>query len=195
MFVISQKIIFNTIVLLFSITGLAQAKSLVIAADSVPVLNRPAPEFHLKNLDGKIVSLSDFKGKIVVLDFWATWCVPCQESFPAMEKAQKYFADNNNVVFLYIDTRETSADFLKIVKAQMKKRQYPFHVLIDETGPAGLQNKQYLIYGMPGIPTKYIIDKKGIIRYELIGFNPKQSADENAAELINLVERTKTMGD
>ena len=188
-----QKIILIITVVLFWCTSITQAGQLLPAADSLPVLNRPAPEFHLKDLEGKVVSLSDFKGKVVVLDFWATWCVPCQQSFPGMVKAINHFADNKDVVFLFIDTREKSPDFPKLAAAQMKKNRYPFHVVFDETGPAGQHNKQYLKYGMPGIPTKYIIDAKGIIRYELIGFDPRQSHEENAAELINVVERTIAM--
>jgi len=189
----TQKTILMITVLLGSLTGLAKASPLITTKDSIPVLNRPAPEFHLKDMEGKVVSLSDFKGKVVVLDFWATWCVPCQQSFPAMEKALNHFEGEKKVVFLFIDTRETSPDFKKLVKAQMKKSRHSFPVVFDETGPGGLQNKQYLIYDMPGIPTKFIIDAKGIIRYQLIGFNPNQSDEENAAELISLVERTKTM--
>jgi len=189
----SEKIILLIAVVLFSYAAPAKAGSLFAPQDSVPVQNRPAPEFHLKDLEGKVVSLSDFKGKVVILDFWATWCVPCQQSFPAMEKALNHFALNKDVVFLFIDTRETSPGFQKIVKAQMKKNQYDFHVIFDEIGPAGLQNMQYLAYGMPGIPTKFIIDANGIIRYQLIGYNPKQSAAESAAELISFVERTKAM--
>jgi len=188
-----QKTILMIIVFLSSLTGLAKASRLTTAKDSLPVLNRPAPEFRLKDTEGKIVSLSDFKGKVVVIDFWATWCVPCRQSFPAMEKALNHFKGQGDVVFLFIDTRETSPNFKKLVKMQMKKNQYPFNVVFDETGPDGLQNKQYLIYNMPGIPTKFIVDAKGIIRYQLVGFNPKQSDDENAAELITFVEHTKTM--
>jgi len=188
-----QKIVLMIAVALFLHAAPAKAGRLLTWRDSVPVLNRPAPEFRLKDLDGKIVSLSEFRGKVVVLDFWATWCVPCQQSFPAMEKARNHFAPNEDVVFLFIDTRETSPGFQQIVKAQMKKNRYPFHVIFDEAGPAGLQNKQYLIYGMPGVPTKFIIDANGIIRYQLIGYNPKQTAEESAEELIGLVERTKAM--
>jgi len=189
----SQKIILLVALVLFSYAAPAKAGSLFTPQDSVPVQNRPAPEFHLKDLEGKVVSLSNYKGKVFVLDFWATWCVPCQQSFPAIEKALNHFALNKNVVFLFIDARETSPGFQKIVKAQMKKNQYDFHVIFDETGPAGLQNMQYLAYGMPGIPIKFIIDANGINRYQLIGYNLKQSAAESSAELISFVERTKAM--
>ena len=189
----SQKIILLIAVILFSYATPAKSSTLFTPQDSLPLLNRPAPEFHLKDLKGKIVSLSDFKGKVVVLDFWATWCVPCYQSFPAMEKALNHFGPNKDVIFLFIDTRETVPGFQRIVKEKMEKDQYDFHVVFDEAGPAGLQNKQYLAYGMPGIPTKFIIDANAIIRYQLIGYNPKQSAVESAEELIGLVERTKAI--
>ncbi|TWR26345.1 TlpA family protein disulfide reductase [Mucilaginibacter pallidiroseus] len=188
-----QKIILMIAVALFSYAAPAKAGRLLRSRDSVPVLNRPAPEFHLKDLEGKVVSLSAFRGKVVVLDFWATWCVPCQQSFPAMEKALNHFSPDKDVVFLFIDTRETLPGFQNTVKAKMKKNRYPFHVVFDEAGPAGLQDKQYLLYGMPGVPTKFIIDANGVIRYQLIGYNPRQSAEESAGELIGLVERTKAM--
>jgi peroxiredoxin len=189
----SKKYILIITLIMLSYTTFAKISAIPVLQDSLPILNRAAPYFQLKDFEGKVVSLSDYKGKVVVLDFWATWCVPCQQSFPAVHKAVKHFAGNQEVVFLFIDTREISSNVKELAKAQMKKNQYPFHVLFDETGPTGLQNKQYLIYDMPGIPTKFIIDRKGIIRYQLIGFNPKQSVDENAAELIRLVERTKVM--
>jgi peroxiredoxin len=190
----SKKIKLLTAIVIILNAGLPKAHALVNTQDSLPVLDRQAPDFRLKDQDGKAVSLSDFKGKVVVLDFWATWCVPCQQSFPGMQKALNHYTGNSEVVFLFMDTRETAPNYKDLAKAQMKKNNYSFHVIFDETGPGGLQNKQYLIYNMPGIPTKYIIDAKGIIRYQLIGFNPKQSADDNAAEIISLVERTKAIG-
>jgi len=185
-----SKIIAVITIILISF-GLADASPM--PKDSIPVLSRPAPEFHLKDLEGKVVSLTDFRGKVIVLDFWATWCVPCQQSFPGIEKAMNHFTGDQDVVFLFIDTRETSPDYPQVVKAQLKKNHYNFHVVFDETGPSGLQNKLYLMYDMPGIPTKFIIDAKGIIRYQFAGFNSKQTAGESALELIRFVERTKAM--
>jgi len=161
--------------------------------DRVPILNRIAPDFHLKDAEGRVVSLSDFKGKVLVLDFWATWCVPCQQSFPGIQRAIDHFAGNDQVAFLFIDTREVAPGFKNIVRSQLKKNHYPFHVVFDETGPDGLQNKLYLSYGMAGIPTKFIIDSNGVIRYQLVGYDPKQTEAESAEELINFVERTKAM--
>ncbi len=129
-------------------------------------INEPAPPFTLTDLEGKNVSLADFKGKTVILDFWATWCVPCKMSFPGMKKIQTLFQNNPDVVFLFVDTFErfkTVDENKAAVKEFITKNDYPFHVLFD-TGSkvsAGLK--------VSSIPTKIVIDRNGNIRYIAVG--------------------------
>jgi len=164
-----------------------------LTTDSIPVLNRVAPEFTLNDINGNPVSLSSFKGKTVVLDFWATWCYYCHLNFPAMQKAIDHYQNSNEVVFLFIDTRERVDDIVSAVKQDLKKHGYQFRVLLDEKGSEGLQNKFYKIYEMAGIPTRFIIDANGIIRYKLEGHYAKRSDEENAAEIISLIDKTVQM--
>src|SRR5690606_1095730 len=67
---------------------------------------KPAPAFELLNMSGEKVSLASLKGKVVVLDFWATWCQPCIRSFPGMKAAQAMYEDDDQVQFLFINTWE-----------------------------------------------------------------------------------------
>lgn len=116
-----------------------------------------AINFSLKNLAGQTVSLSSFKGKVVVLDFWATWCRPCIASFPAMQEAINQYKQDSSVVFLFIDVwehklpqkmQQSTAKFIK-------DGNYDFNVLLD------INDKVVSDYKITGIPLKFIIDKKG----------------------------------
>jgi peroxiredoxin len=155
-------------------------------------LNVPAPNFSLKDLDGKTVSLSDYKGKVLVLDFWATWCVPCRDSFPATQLVMDKYKNDANVAFLFIDTRETSEDSKDLIRTFLAENHYPFKVIMDEKGANGVQNLIYKKYVMPGIPTKYIIDSKGIIRFQSVGFNPDITDGEVVKEMSTMIESTRT---
>ncbi len=138
-----------------------------------------APEFTLKDINGKKVNLSDYRGKIVVLDLWATWCRPCIASFPAMElMIQKH----PEVTFLFIDVEEQNPNPGALVKSFIEKRKYPFTVLIDEpVEPNSAKYKIVSAYKPNGIPAKYIIDKNGILRFRTSGF-------DTDTELINELE-------
>ena len=138
------------------------------------IKNEPAPTFELVDIKGKNVKLSDFKGKTVILDFWATWCGPCLQSFPAMQKAIEGLKDNKNVKFLFANTWERVDNKLENAQNFIKENNYPFHVLMDD------QNEVVAKFNVRGIPTKFIIDKNQNIRFESIGYsgNPDELVEE-----------------
>ena len=108
------------------------------------------PDFSVSSADGKKISLKDFRGKIVFLNFWASWCEPCREEMPAMEQLYREFKDRNFVVFAVSvkDRKQDSIDFAKELKLT-----YP--VAIDPEGHVGL------LYGAWALPTTYLIGPKG----------------------------------
>lgn len=119
----------------------------------------PAPDFTLPDLDGKMVSLADFKGRVVLLNIWATWCAPCVEEMPSMEKLYQKLKDEKFVI-LAVSIDEAGA---AAVRPFMKKHQLTFPALIDSAG-----NIKSL-YQATGVPESFIIDKKGYIVEKVIG--------------------------
>jgi peroxiredoxin len=152
-------------------TVFAQVEEDLRAEVAKKMVNEPAPMFALKDFSGKTISLADLRGKVVIIDFWATWCGPCKVSFPGMQMAVTKYKDNPNVEFLFIDVSEVTDDYVDVVKKFIADNNYTFHVLFDDKNPkTGKLNKTAKIYGAPGIPAKYVIDKKGNIRFKSIGF-------------------------
>ena len=118
-----------------------------------------APDFQLEDTDGKQVSLSALRGKVVMVNFWATWCPPCIEEMPSMERLNEVMA-GDNFVMLAINTEE---DGRRVVPEFLKKTPYSFPILYDDKGV--VQNQ----YGVFKFPESFIIRKDGTIAEKIIG--------------------------
>lgn len=124
-----------------------------------------APDFTLQDLDGQQVSLSDYKGKVIFIDFWATWCPPCRQSIPSVEKLYDEYKDNGSFVILGINLNEDKSTILKF----MEKQKVNYKVLMSD-------KKVVSDYKISGIPAFFLIDQNGDIVNKYVGYSP---ANEN----------------
>ena len=122
-----------------------------------PKVGFRAPDFTLTDLNGNKVKLSDFKGKVVFLNFWATWCPPCRAEMPHIQEIHE--KKGNKVKILAVNVKESSEQ----VKKFIEKNGYTFTVLKDKTGEIA---NSYLVRG---IPKTLVINKKGIIKAQHVG--------------------------
>ncbi len=119
----------------------------------------PAPDFTFSGIDGKKVSLSDTRGKVVLVNIWATWCTSCVDEMPSMEKLyQKLKGEYFEILAVSIDSLG-----VKAVVPFMKKFKLTFPALIDSAGTIRQD------YGITGVPESFIIDKNGILVKKIIG--------------------------
>ena len=123
-------------------------------------VGKEAPDFSLPNLEEKTVRLSDYRGKVVFLNFWATWCKPCREEMPSMDVLYKNFEREGLVVLaVSIDRVTTKKDIPPFISSM----NLTFPVLVDSWGQTDKR------YKLMGVPETYIIDQQGILREKIIG--------------------------
>ncbi|MCW3058919.1 MAG: Thiol-disulfide isomerase and thioredoxin, partial [Capsulimonas sp.] len=135
-----------------------------------------APDFSAVAADGRQVKLSDYKGKTVVLDFWATWCGPCQASMPHLESVYQQVKDQD-VVVLGVCVWDQKDAYDKWVAK--KAAQYTFLTAFDPAGH-GDNSIASKLYRVKGIPTQYIIDKDGKIAAGYSGYNKGETRLDQA---------------
>ncbi len=137
-------------------------------------VGKPAPNFTLPDLADKSVQLSDYRGKVIFLNFWATWCKPCQEEMPSMEQLFKgYQKDGLVILAVSIDRVTTKKDIPPFVK----NMNLTFPVLVDSWGQTDKR------YKLMGVPETYIIDREGILREKVIG--PRDWTRNENLQVIN----------
>jgi len=143
------------------------------------ILNEKAPVFKLKTIQGEEVDLEKLRGKVVMIDFWATWCGPCKASLPSMQKEVNKFSSNPNIQFLFIDSWEKGEADEKLKRSSdfITGNKYNFTVLMDN------DNQVIGKYKVDGIPTKFIIDRNGMIRFKSVGFASAEKL-QNEIELM-----------
>ena len=128
----------------------------LVESGSVSV-NSPAPILSLPDLSGTTIELDDYLGKVVVLNFWATWCVPCKEEMPILDQYGLEHPDSIVILGIAVgDSEESVRSFIEEINVS-----YP--ILLDETGVVGS------VYHVVGYPTTYFVDAAGIIRGKYIG--------------------------
>lgn len=140
------------------------------------VVNAPAKDFSLLNIDNKIVTLADFKDKIVILNFWATWCPPCQKEIPDFVSFYEKYQDKG-VVIVGVAIDEEG---VKVVKPFTEEYKMNYPVLIGN-------DKVVADYGgMVAVPTSFLIDKSGKICKRYLGF---RSINEYQKDIDSLLKK------
>ena len=150
------------------------------------LIRMPFKAFTLKDMNGRTVSSADWKGKVVVLDFWASWCYPCKKSFPGMQMAVDHFKNDPDVLFYFVDTMENSDGYEQKARDYMQEQGFTFNVLFDEKADPSQPGGNSVVFSQmkdinpsTAIPRKMFL-KDGYVRLteEGYGGSPSRLADE-----------------
>ena len=141
-----------------------------------PRLEREAPDFSLRTLDGKEVQLSDFRGRPVWINFWATWCPPCRAETPDIQEVYENH-ESDGLVVLAISIGESPST----VSDYVKRTGTTFTTGVDQTTSIAAQ------YRIVGIPTHFFIDREGVIREWRIGSMSKKTMENKVKEIMSPV--------
>jgi len=150
------------------IFGILLVITLAVFPKDAPQIGQPAPPFQGTTFDGKKIELNDFKGKVVLLDFWASWCVPCREEMPFLiDLYNRYHKSPFEIIAINIDTKlDNARKFMDQLSENIR-----FTVVKDSEQQIPPK------YQINGMPTSVLIDKKGIIRFWHTGFKASYKED------------------
>ena len=155
--------------LLFSIFSCSQKKE----SESIGEI-KTAPYFILSDLNGKMVSIKDFNGKVLILNFWATWCFPCREEIPNFQDLYaQYKSKGLEIIGISLD--EGGSDVLKTF---VKDYRISYPILI------GNEEVTNVYGGIRGIPTTFVINRKGDIIKKYIGYTDKETFEQDVKPLL-----------
>ena len=152
------------------VLGTVALLGLLGMAGRPPLVGGPAPEITLKDLQGQEIRLADLRGKIVLLNFWATWCKPCKEEMPAMQASYDKLRGQGLVVLAVNELEDTE----KVIE-HVRKHGHTFPVVMDHDNHVANR------YGVVGLPASFIVDRQGIVREQIIG---SLLTEERIAELV-----------
>ncbi|MCI0607841.1 MAG: TlpA family protein disulfide reductase [Anaerolineae bacterium] len=145
-------------------------------AGSSPLVGKPAPNFTLPTLDGTEVSLSQFRGQPVMINFWASWCPSCREEMPEMVRL---YESHKSEGFMILGVNLTFSDSLPDVQAFASEFNITFPVLLDEDGTVTEK-----LYRIPGIPTIIFVNRDGTIERIQVGLITGKQMDQFVAEIL-----------
>ena len=156
---LSLTILFVFIAATLTILLLLSARDSTVTSTKQIQVGFPAPNFTFPDLNGQQVSLSDHRGKVVLVNIWATWCAPCRQEMPSMQKLyEKFRGENFEILAVSVDSTGRDA-----VASFMRKLNLTFPALLDPKGAIGP------LYGATGVPESIIIDDEGIVVQKIIG--------------------------
>jgi thiol-disulfide isomerase/thioredoxin len=172
-----QKAQENHVVLVPEKDGAAQPDAQSPEAEAMQMRGKPAPTFTLVTLDGKKVSLSDYKGRPVLVNFWATWCGPCKVEMPWFEQFNKQYAAQGFVILGLADDVDAGKDAIAKV-AQKTGVTYP--ILLTD----GKVQKLYAPEGMDYLPMSFYVDRSGVIVEETAGLGSKDEIEAHIKKIV-----------
>lgn len=144
-----------------------------VELEPAPEVGHPAPDFTLRDLDGNAVRLSDLRGEVVFINFWATWCPPCRAEMPEIEAVHQEYKDKG-VVVLGVDISEPAST----VRQYIQQGGFSWTIVLDSIGEVARD------YQIAAIPTSFFIDQEGIIRAVNIGAMTKRAMEAKLAEAM-----------
>lgn len=166
----------TAVCLMVTFAGLGSAAApdiLPVAERHVVRLGELAPNFQLRDLDGRFVALSDLRGKVVLLNFWATWCGPCRVEMPAMEALYRTFQRKDFEILAV----STDAQGAAVTRPFQQENRLTFPILHDADYRVGLT------YGARTLPMTFMVDRQGVVRHQIFG-----ARDWGAPEAHQLVQ-------